>query len=93
MTFGAALCWGLLEMKCPLPGDIYSTSRSCESPGDSQADIKILRKNKLGVDLLTAIELPDNDRDHKKTRTKFYTPAYEEWEAKYMPQPETVPAT
>jgi len=32
-------------------------------------------------------------REYKKTRTKFYTPAYEEWEAKYMPQPETVPAT
>lgn len=29
----------------------------------------------------------------KKTRTTFYTPAYEEWEAKYMPQVETVPAT
>ncbi len=32
-------------------------------------------------------------REYKKTRTQFYTPAYEEWEAKYMPQPETVPAT
>jgi hypothetical protein len=32
-------------------------------------------------------------REYKKTRTKFYTPAYAEWEAKYMPQPETVPAT
>ena len=32
-------------------------------------------------------------RSSKKTRTQFYTPAYEEWEAKYMPQPETVPAT
>ncbi len=32
-------------------------------------------------------------REYKKTRTKFYTPAYEEWEAKYLPQPETVPAT
>jgi hypothetical protein len=29
----------------------------------------------------------------KKTRTKLYTPAYEEWEAKYMPQVETVPPT
>jgi len=29
----------------------------------------------------------------KKTRTKFYTPAYAEWEAKWMPQAETVPAT
>jgi len=32
-------------------------------------------------------------REYKKTRTKFYTPAYEQWEAKWMPQPETVPAT
>lgn len=32
-------------------------------------------------------------REYKKTRTKFYTPAYEEWEVKYLPQPETVPAT
>ena len=32
-------------------------------------------------------------REYKKTRTKFYTPAYEEWEARYMPQTETVPAT
>lgn len=32
-------------------------------------------------------------REYKKTRTKFYTPAYEEWEAKYMPTAETVPAT
>jgi siroheme decarboxylase len=32
-------------------------------------------------------------REYKKTRTKFYTPAYAEWEAKYLPQPETVPAT
>jgi hypothetical protein len=32
-------------------------------------------------------------REYKKTRTKFYTPAFAEWEAKYMPQPETVPAT
>jgi siroheme decarboxylase len=32
-------------------------------------------------------------REYKKTRTKFYTPAYEEWEAEHMPQPETVPAT
>jgi DNA-binding Lrp family transcriptional regulator len=32
-------------------------------------------------------------REYKKTRTKFYTPAYEEWEAKYLPQPESVPAT
>ncbi len=31
-------------------------------------------------------------REYKKTRTKFYTPAYEEWEAKHMPQAETVPA-
>lgn len=35
-------------------------------------------------------------RDHnyrcrnKTTRTRFYTPAYEEWEAQHMPQPETV---
>ena len=32
-------------------------------------------------------------RSIKKTRTKFYTPAYAEWEAKHMPQTETVPAT
>ncbi|MCC7367818.1 MAG: AsnC family transcriptional regulator [Chloroflexi bacterium] len=32
-------------------------------------------------------------REYKKTRTRFYTPAYEEWEAKHMPQPEVVPAT
>jgi len=32
-------------------------------------------------------------REYKKTRTQFYTPAYEEWEAKYLPQTETVPAT
>jgi len=32
-------------------------------------------------------------REYKKTRTKFYTPAYEEWEAKYLPQAESVPAT
>ena len=34
-------------------------------------------------------------REYKKIRTTFYTPAYEEWEAKYMPmpQPETVSAT
>src|SRR3954454_22024876 len=32
-------------------------------------------------------------REYKKTRTQFYTPAYEEWEAKYMPQAETVPTT
>ena len=30
-------------------------------------------------------------REYKKIRTKFYTPAYEAWEAQYMP--ETVPAT
>jgi hypothetical protein len=29
----------------------------------------------------------------KKTRTCFYTPEYEEWEAKFMPQAETVSAT
>jgi siroheme decarboxylase len=32
-------------------------------------------------------------REYKKTRTKFYTPAYEEWEAKYLPQVEAVSAT
>ena len=30
---------------------------------------------------------------NKKTRIRFYTPAYEAWEAKYLPRPETVPAT
>jgi len=29
----------------------------------------------------------------KKTRTRCYTPAYAEWEATWMPQAETVPAT
>jgi hypothetical protein len=32
------------------------------------------------------------DRGHAGD-TKFCTPAYEEWEAKYLPQPESVPAT
>jgi DNA-binding Lrp family transcriptional regulator len=32
-------------------------------------------------------------REYKKTRLLFYTDAYEKWEAKYMPQAETVPAT
>jgi DNA-binding Lrp family transcriptional regulator len=32
-------------------------------------------------------------REYKKTRTKFYTPAYAEWEAKWMPQVEAAPAT
>ena len=32
-------------------------------------------------------------REYKKTRTKFYTSAYEEWEAKYMPQAEVISAT
>jgi siroheme decarboxylase len=31
-------------------------------------------------------------REYKKTRTKFYTPAYEEWEAQHMPQAAAVPA-
>lgn len=32
-------------------------------------------------------------REYKKTRLLFYTDAYQKWEAKYMPQVETVPAT
>jgi siroheme decarboxylase len=32
-------------------------------------------------------------REYKKTRLLFYTDAYQKWEAKYLPQPETVPAT
>jgi hypothetical protein len=32
-------------------------------------------------------------REYKKTRTKFYTSAYEEWEAQHMPQREAVPAS
>ncbi|MCC6174866.1 MAG: AsnC family transcriptional regulator [Chloroflexi bacterium] len=32
-------------------------------------------------------------REYKKTRLRFYTTAYEEWEAKWMPHTETVTAT
>ena len=32
-------------------------------------------------------------REYKKIRLRFYTNDFAEWEAKYMPQPETVPAT
>lgn len=32
-------------------------------------------------------------REYKKTRLLFYTDAYQKWEAKWMPQTETVPAT
>jgi DNA-binding Lrp family transcriptional regulator len=32
-------------------------------------------------------------REYKKIRTKFYTPAYEEWEAKHLAQAEPAPAT
>jgi DNA-binding Lrp family transcriptional regulator len=32
-------------------------------------------------------------REYKKVRLLFYTDAFAQWEAKYMPQPETVPAT
>src|SRR5688500_14731756 len=32
-------------------------------------------------------------REYKKTRLLFYTDAYQKWEAKWMPQAETVPAT
>ena len=32
-------------------------------------------------------------REYKKTRLLFYTSAYEEWEAKYLPQVEAVPAS
>ena len=60
---------------------------------DSEAGIKLVRKNRFGIELRTAIDLLHNDRDNKKTRTKFYTPAYEEWEAKYLPQAEVAPAT
>jgi hypothetical protein len=55
--------------------------------------IKLARKNRFGIALRSAVDLLNNNRDHKKIRTTFYTPAYEEWEAKYMPQPETVSAT
>lgn len=60
---------------------------------DSEAGIKLARKNRFGIALRSAIDLLDNNRDCKKTRTKFYTPAYDEWEAKYMPAVETVAAT
>ena len=32
-------------------------------------------------------------REYKKTRLLFYTDAYQKWEAKWMPQAESVPAT
>jgi len=32
-------------------------------------------------------------REYKKTRLRFYTAEYAEWEAKHLPQPEPVPAT
>jgi site-specific DNA recombinase len=60
---------------------------------DSEAGIKLVRKNRFGIELRTAVDLLNNDRDYKKTRTRFYTPAYEEWEAKYLPQAESVPAS
>jgi site-specific DNA recombinase len=60
---------------------------------DSEDGIKLVRKNRFGIELRTAVDLLSNDRDCKKTRTKFYTPAYEEWEAQHMPQREAVPAS
>ncbi|MCC7107236.1 MAG: hypothetical protein IT307_19045 [Chloroflexi bacterium] len=60
---------------------------------DSEDGITLVRKNRFGIELRTAIDLLHNDRDYKKIRLRFYTSAYAEWEARYMPQPEVVPAT
>lgn len=96
LAFGAEVRQGLDKMKTPADRrrmfDILKL-RVTLRRDDSENGIKFVRKNKFGIELRTAIDLPHNDRDYKKTRTKFYTPAYEEWEAKYLPQPETVPAT
>ena len=96
MAFAHEIAKGIAKMKTPADRrrmlDILKL-RVTLRRDDSEAGIKLVRKNRFGIELRTAVDLLHNDREHKKTRTKFYTPAYEEWEARYLPQAESVPAT
>jgi site-specific DNA recombinase len=96
MTFAHEIAKGIAKMKTPADRrrmfEILRL-RVTLRRDDSENGIKLVRKNRFGIELRTAIDLLSNDRDCKKTRTKFYTPAYEEWEAQHMPQREAVPAS
>ena len=96
MGFAREIAAGIAKMKTPADRrrmlDILKL-RITLRRDDSENGIKLVRKNRFGIELRTAVDLLHNDREQKKTRTKFYTPAYEEWEARYLPQAETVTAT
>jgi hypothetical protein len=96
-TFAAGLREGLKDVEQADRGDrrrIYDLLRLQVRlrRDDSEAGIKFARKNRFGI-ALRSFELADNDREHKKTRMRFYTDEYAAWEAKHMPQVEAVTAT
>ena len=96
MGFAREIAAGIAKMKTPADRrrmlDILKL-RVTLRRDDSEDGIKLVRKNRFGIELRTAVDLLNNDREQKKTRTRFYTPAYEAWEAKYLPQAESVAAT
>ncbi|HZO30980.1 MAG TPA: hypothetical protein VFH48_33860 [Chloroflexota bacterium] len=96
MGFAREIAAGIAKMKTPADRrrmlDILKL-RVTLRRDDSEDGIKLVRKNRFGIELRTAVDLLNNDRERKKTRTRFYTPAYEEWEAKYLPRAESVAAT
>ena len=54
---------------------------------DDQNGIKLARVHRFGLDYRAVIELSDSGNQYKKTRLRFYTDDYAEWEAKHMPAP------
>ena len=55
--------------------------------------IKLGRKHRFEIEWSAVVQLRGGDQEYKKTRLRFYTEAYQEWEAKYMPQSLAVPAS